>query len=97
MGHKRGGDDDFGIDQLLVKSRVLALLVGGGDQSVALLLNPLSQTKLILGGTKKAGLLFGVLTALFSSSIRFQALSYPEQKDVVAGTYVIEDHKNLAL
>jgi hypothetical protein len=42
---------------------------------VALLLDPLSQTKLILGGTKKARLLFGVLTALFSSSISFQALS----------------------
>lgn len=74
MGHERGGDDDFGVDKLLVKSGVLAVLVRGGDQSVTLLLDPLSQAKLILGGTKKARLLFGVLTALFSSSIRFPAL-----------------------
>lgn len=70
-GNERGGNDDFRIDQLLVKGGVLAVLVGGGDQSVALPLDPLSQTKLILGGTKKARLLFGVLAALFSLSISF--------------------------
>lgn len=64
--HSRSGDDDFGIDELLVEGRVLALLVGGGDQSVALLLEPLAQTELVLGGTQQTGLLLGVLTALSS-------------------------------
>jgi len=40
----RSGDDDFGIDQLLVKLRVLALLVGGRDKSVSLILKPFSDT-----------------------------------------------------
>jgi len=45
----RCGDDDFGIDELLVELAVLALLVGGGDESVSLVLNPLAQPELVLG------------------------------------------------
>jgi hypothetical protein len=30
-GVERGGDDDLGINELLVKGRILAFLVGGGD------------------------------------------------------------------
>lgn len=41
--HSRGGDDDFSIDQFLVELGVRALLVGRGDQSVALVLEPFSD------------------------------------------------------
>lgn len=51
--NSRGGDDDLGVDELLVKGRVLALLVGGGDQRVALVLEPFPQAELVLGGTKQ--------------------------------------------
>lgn len=60
----RGGDDDLGVNQFLVELGVLALLVGSGDQGVALLLDPLPQTELVLGRTKELGLLLRVLTAL---------------------------------
>ena len=63
-GDIRSGDDDLSVDQLLVKGRVIAVLVGGGDQSVALVLNPLPQAEFILDGTEKTGLLLGVLTTL---------------------------------
>ncbi len=49
----RGGDDDFGVDELLVKLGVLALLVRGGHEGVALALEPLAQAELILGGSEK--------------------------------------------
>lgn len=63
----RSGDDDFSINKLLVKGRVLTILVGGGDEGVTLRLEPLAQTKLVLSGTEKAGLVLGVLTALCRS------------------------------
>ena len=62
----RSGNDDFGIDQLLIKGRVLTLLVGGGDKSVTLILEPFSNTQLVLGGAQELGLLFGVLVALIA-------------------------------
>lgn len=64
MGDVRGGDDDLGVNKVLVELGVLALLVGSGDEGVALVLNPLPQTKLVLGGTEKLWLLLGVLKAL---------------------------------
>ena len=64
-GNQRGRDDDLSIHQFPLEGRVLSLLVGGGDQGVTLILEPLPQTQLILSGTQKAGLLFGVFTALF--------------------------------
>lgn len=60
----RCGDDDFSVNKVLVELRVLALLVGCGDELVALLLDPLPQTKLVLSGTEKTGLLLSVDTAL---------------------------------
>lgn len=51
----RSGDDDLGVDELLVEGRVLALLVRSGDQRVALVLEPLAQTKLVLSGAKQTG------------------------------------------
>jgi hypothetical protein len=60
----RSGDDDFGVNHLLLKDTALALLVGGGDESVSLVLEPLADSELVLCGAEEAGLLFGVLLAL---------------------------------
>lgn len=65
---ERSSDDDLGVNQLLVESRVLTLLVGGGHQGVTSVLKPLADTELILGGTKKTGLLLGVLATLKDES-----------------------------
>lgn len=66
-GVEGSGDDDFSVNKLLVKGRILTLLVGGGDEGVALGLEPLAQTKLVLSGTEKAGLVLGVLTAIIEN------------------------------
>lgn len=60
----RCGDNDFSINKVLVELRVLTLLVGGRDEFVTLLLDPFPQTKLVLGGTEKTGLLLSVDTTL---------------------------------
>jgi len=52
-GVEGGGDDDLGVDELLVKDRVLALLAGGGDQGMALILEPLADAELVLSGSEK--------------------------------------------
>ena len=49
----RGGDDDLGIDEMLVEGRVLALLIRGGDQGVALVLQPFANAELVLCRTKQ--------------------------------------------
>jgi hypothetical protein len=49
---------------VLVEDRVLALLVRSRDELVALVLNPLPQTELVLGRSQKLRLLLGVDTAL---------------------------------
>ena len=64
MEHLRSGDDNLGVDKLLVEGGVLTLLVGSGDESVTGILEPLANTKLVLGGTEKTRLLLGVLTTL---------------------------------
>lgn len=56
----RCGDDDLCVYKVLVELRVLALLVRGGNELVALLLNPFSDTEFVLGGSEKLGLLLGV-------------------------------------
>ena len=53
MCNIRGSDDDFGVDEFLVKLGVLALLVGGGDKSVTLVLKPFANTELVLSGTEQ--------------------------------------------
>ena len=60
----RSGDDDLGVDELLVELGVLALLVRCGDERVALLLNPLADTQLVLSGTEELRLLLSVDAAL---------------------------------
>jgi hypothetical protein len=51
----RSGDDDLGVDKLLVELGVLALLVRGGHESVTLVLEPLADAELVLSGTKHFG------------------------------------------
>lgn len=60
----RCGDDDFSVNEVLVEHRALTLLIGCGDELVALLLDPLPQTELVLGGAEKTGFLLSVDTAL---------------------------------
>ena len=60
----RCGDDDFSINKLLVEFGILAFLVRRGHKGVTLVLQPFSNPKLILGGTKQTQLLLGVLVAL---------------------------------
>lgn len=66
VGDVRSGDDDLGVNHLLLENAVRALLVGGGHKSVALVLQPLADTELVLGGTKELRLHLGVLIALWS-------------------------------
>lgn len=46
----RGGDDDFRVNELLVEFGVWVVLVGGCDESVAGILEPFADSKLVLGG-----------------------------------------------
>ena len=50
-GSIRRCDDDLSVDELLVKFAVGTLLVRGSDESVALVLNPFPDSKLVLGGS----------------------------------------------
>lgn len=70
-GVERSGDDDLGIDELLVELGALTVLVGGGDESVALLLDPFSETELILCATEKSGLFLGVLASVVKDEKNF--------------------------
>jgi len=63
-GNIRGGDDDFGVGNVLVEDGVGALLVGSGDKLVTLVLKPLADTELVLSATEKTGLVLGVLASL---------------------------------
>lgn len=63
----RSGDDDLGVNHLLLENAVLTLLVGGGDEGVALVLEPFADAELVLCGTEEARLLLGVLLALEES------------------------------
>lgn len=65
MENERSGDNNFSVDELLVKGGVLALLVGGSHQGVTLVLEPLADAELVLGGTEQLRLLLGVLTTLY--------------------------------
>lgn len=87
----RCGDDDFGVNEVLIELGVLTLLVRGGDELVALLLDPLPQTKLVLGCSEKTGLLLSMDAALVTLLIAY--LRAIEDRP----TYIIENEKNLAL
>lgn len=60
----RCGDDDLGVNELLIELGVLALLVRRGDESVPLVLDPFPQTKLVLSRAEQSRLLLGMLEAL---------------------------------
>lgn len=56
-----GGDDDLGILDVLAELGVGRVLVGGDDELVALLLEPVSDAELVLDGTEQTGLRVTVL------------------------------------
>lgn len=63
-GDLRCGDDDLGVNELLVESRVLALFVRGADEGVALRLEPFAEPKLVFGGSQERRDLIGMDAAL---------------------------------
>jgi len=65
------GDDDLSVYEVLVEGRVLTLLVGGSDELVSLLLEPLSDAKLVLGCTEELWDLSGVLTTIVKDEKNF--------------------------
>ena len=67
----RSGDDDLGIDELTVKSAVLALLVAGRHEGVTLILEPFSETELVLGCPEQLGDLLGMLVAIVEDEKNF--------------------------
>lgn len=48
--HIRCGDDDFSVNKFLVELGVGVVLVGGSDESVASILEPFADSKLVLSG-----------------------------------------------
>ena len=78
-GNLRSGDDDLGIDELLVKGRALVVLVGRGHERVARILEPLADAKLVLGGSQKLRDLENAGLALYSphTSMMESPLSIP--------------------
>ena len=58
------GDDDLGVDELLVKGRVLALLARCRHERVALVLEPFADAELVFGRSEKLGDLEGELLAI---------------------------------
>ena len=51
MPNSRSGDDDLGVNKVLVHLGVSSLLAGCGDEGVSLVLEPFSDTELVLGCT----------------------------------------------
>lgn len=62
--NSRGSDDNLGINQLLVKGRVLPLLIRGGHKGMSLILEPFANTELILGRPEELWDFSRVLLAL---------------------------------
>ena len=90
----RSRDNDLRVDEFLVKSRILALLVGRGDQGVALLLEPFADAEFVLGGSQQARLLPGVVMTLIDS----QLLAVGGGKGpMLEATHVVEDEEDFDL
>lgn len=64
-------NDDLSVNKLLLEGGVRTLLIGGGDEGVALVLEPLAQAELVLDSSQKTGLLLGVLTAVIQTHKNF--------------------------
>jgi hypothetical protein len=63
-----GGSDDYiGVNNLLVKHRVGAILGRGGNESMALRLEPVSDTELVLGASKELGLILSVRAGIIEN------------------------------
>ena len=88
----RRGDDDLGVDEMLVELGVLALLVRRRDERVALLLDPLPDAQLVLSRSEELRLLLGVLAALPLVLIASRAANCSH-----SGTYIVEDEEDFAL
>lgn len=58
------GDDNLSILELLVEFGTLTVLVGSGDKSVTLVLEPLADAELVLSCSEKEGLLWNMLVAV---------------------------------
>lgn len=52
-GVEGSGDDDLSIYELLVELGVLTILVGGGNEGVTLILEPLADAELVLSGAEQ--------------------------------------------
>lgn len=70
MINVRSGDNNLGVYELLVELGVFALLVGSGHQRVAVVFEPLADAKLVLGTTKKTGLVLSMLARLHLTQAR---------------------------
>ena len=64
MFHLRCSNDHLCVYEVFVEGRVLAFLVGSGDELMALILDPLPDSKLILGAAKQLWLVLGMLASL---------------------------------
>lgn len=96
LKNSRSGNDDFGVNHLLLEDTALALLVGGGHESVSLVLEPLADTKLVLSGTEETRLLLGVLLALIEVvSDLLENIGGGIRPQLI--TYIVQAKKNLAL
>lgn len=63
----RGGDDNFGVNELTLENGVLSLLVRGSNQGMAVVFKILPQAELILRCPEQARLVFGMLATLKKS------------------------------
>lgn len=63
----RGGDDNFGVNELTIENRVLSFLVRGCNQGVAIVFKILPQAELVLRRPEQARLVFGMLATLKKS------------------------------
>ena len=63
-GDLRSGDDDLGINQFLIEFGVLALLIGGSNEGMALVLEPFPYPQFILCRPNHFGVVPGVLSAI---------------------------------
>lgn len=78
---ERSGDDDLGIDNLLVEGRVLAFFVVGDDVGMALRLEPLSDSELVLNCSEQPGLFRCPFSALVKDAKNFDLrMSVGEQE-----------------
>jgi hypothetical protein len=77
---------------VLVELGVLTLLVGGGDELVSLVLEPLADTELVLGCTKKLWDLLGVLATYKAE--QSASIDAGRWGRIAARLTIVKDEKN---